>query len=70
MTTRQKIVGALLVFTVIAQNYVAQISHVPSDAIAKWTVHDWVGALLQVAVAGAITAKAYLADSGANKTTT
>lgn len=63
MNTRQRIRFGIFLFLALATNYEAQISHLTNDQIAHWTLHDWVGALLNVAIAVGLAAKAYLDDS-------
>ena len=60
MTRKNRFIGTLFVLGTIVQNYLAQISHVPSEQIAKWTIHDWTGALLFVTLAGMTAWKAFL----------
>lgn len=62
MSLTQKYVCLLSVFIVMAQNYLAQISHVPNAEIVQWTLHDWAGALINVALSGAIAWKIFLID--------
>ena len=62
MKTTNKSLCAISVFIVVAQNYVSQISHVSNAQINAWTLHDWTGALLNVALAGAFAWKIFLTD--------
>jgi hypothetical protein len=63
MTNRNRLIGTLCVFIVAAQNYVSQISHIPTAQVALWSLHEWVGACLNVAIAAAVAWKAFLSDS-------
>jgi hypothetical protein len=36
-------------------SYVAQISHVPAATVAAWSLHEWAGAVILVAVSGVVT---------------
>jgi hypothetical protein len=63
MDRRSRLLGFLFVGTIVLQNYQAQVSHIPSAQVALWTLHDWVGALINVTIAGFIAWKAFLTNS-------
>ena len=62
MSTNKKSLCAISVFIVVAQNYISQISHVSNAQINAWTLHDWSGALLNVALSGAFAWKIFLTE--------
>ncbi len=51
MSKRTKLVGTLHVLSVGILSYVAQISNVPAEEIARWGLHEWTRSGLLVALA-------------------
>lgn len=51
MSRKNKLIGTLHVIGVGVLSYLGQVSHVPAETVAKWTLHEWVGAGLFVLLA-------------------
>lgn len=65
MNSRLRLIGYLYVLGLMLQSYLGQVSHVRAEVVAQWTLHEWVGALGYVALAGATAWKAFLHDPNA-----
>lgn len=50
MSKKTKLIGTLHILGVGATSYLAQVSHLPAEQVAKWTLHEWVGASLFIAL--------------------
>lgn len=62
MNSRARLLGILFVVGQMLQSYLAQVSHLPSEQVARWTLHDWAGSLLFVGLAGITAWKSFLTD--------
>ena len=62
MTRKNKLIGTLYVFGTLIQSYLGQVSHVPAEQVAKWTVHEWTGSMLFVILAGMTAWKAFITN--------
>lgn len=62
MSKRTKLIGTLFVLANLIQSYLGQISHVTSEQVAKWTIHDWTGSLLFVLLAGITAWKTFVTN--------
>jgi len=51
MSRKNKLIGTLHVIGVGILSYLGQVSHVPAEQVAKWTMHEWAGAILFVLLA-------------------
>jgi hypothetical protein len=60
MSRKNKLIGTLSVLNALIFSYIAQISHVKSEVVAGWSLHDWVCAGLLVAYAGISNWKAFI----------
>lgn len=66
MSRKTKLLGTLSVSSAMILSYVAQVSHVPAEVVAKWSQHEWVGAALLVILSGLSTWKIFLTDPKAD----
>jgi len=62
MSAKNKLIGFLFVFGTLIQSYLGQVSHVPAETVAQWTLHEWVGSLLYVTLAGITAWKAFITN--------
>lgn len=60
MSKKNKLLGTIAVSSSMILSYISQISHVPTDVVAKWSLHEWVGAALLVVLSGLSTWKIFL----------
>ena len=56
-----------LIYVLIAgvTSYLTQVSHVPREQVATWSLHEWAGALLFVGLAVLNAWKAFRSDPNA-----